>query len=205
MYGVCCCLSQCHVFLWLSNSLRGWDSSAGFGENLSKWLVIPRNQRSSVKFVGGGIALMVAVFLGSAEIPWASTTCPRNVILVCLNKHLSLLRVTFALSSRLSTSCNLVSCSFSVLPNTSTSSIKHTTLGSPLTIWDILLWKISGAQVIPNGSLLNIYCPNGVMKAVKGQDCMAKGICQNPLLASNLLKVVAPDSWAKVSSTLGKG
>ncbi len=31
------------------------------------------------------------------------------------------------------------------------------------------------------------------------------GICQNPLLASNLLKILAPAIWAKVSSTLGIG
>ena len=43
------------------------------------------------------------------------------------------------------------------------------------------------------------------MKVVSGQDSGDSGICQNPLLASSLLKMVAPASCASASSTLGIG
>ena len=42
------------------------------------------------------------------------------------------------------------------------------------------------------------------MKVVRGLDCFAKRICQKPPLASNVLKTLAPDRCARVSSTLGR-
>ena len=58
---------------------------------------------------------------------------------------------------------------------------------------------------MPKGILLKLKRPKGVMKVVRRRESSATGICQNPLLASNLLKTLAPVSCAKVSSTLGKG
>ena len=58
---------------------------------------------------------------------------------------------------------------------------------------------------MPKGSLLKQYRPNGVMKVVNKRDSLLSGICQNPLLASNLLNTVAPASCASVSSTFGIG
>lgn len=43
------------------------------------------------------------------------------------------------------------------------------------------------------------------MNVVSRQDFALKGICHNPLLASILLKSVAPDNWARVSSTWEMG
>ena len=43
------------------------------------------------------------------------------------------------------------------------------------------------------------------MKVVNHLDSLASGICQNPLLTSNLLNSVAPDNCASVVSTLGMG
>ena len=43
------------------------------------------------------------------------------------------------------------------------------------------------------------------MNVVNNLDLLASGICQNPLFASNLLKMVALVNWASVSSTLGSG
>lgn len=42
----------------------------------------------------------------------------------------------------------------------------------------IVRWKASEADVIPNGSLLNLFRPNGVKKP--------NWICQNPLAASSM-------------------
>ena len=83
-----------------------------------------------------------------------------------------------------------------------TSSIKHTTPFSPSRILVIHFWNNSGTLDIPNGSLKRPY---GVMNVVSSLDSSASGICQNPLLASNLLNILAPVSRARVSSTLGMG
>ena len=47
---------------------------------------------------------------------------------------------------------------------------------------------------MPKGSLLNQKRPNGDINVVSGRDSSLSEICQNPLLASNLLKMVAPES-----------
>ena len=43
------------------------------------------------------------------------------------------------------------------------------------------------------------------MNVVNSRDLFASGICQNPEFASSLLNTLAPDSWARVSSTFGRG
>ena len=58
---------------------------------------------------------------------------------------------------------------------------------------------------MPNGNLLKQNRPYGVINVVKSLDSVAKGICQKSLLASSLLNIVAPVSWAKVVSTFGIG
>ena len=58
---------------------------------------------------------------------------------------------------------------------------------------------------MPNGSLLKQNCPKGVMKVVSSLDSLASGICRNPLFASSLLNMVAPDNCSSVVSTCGIG
>ena len=58
---------------------------------------------------------------------------------------------------------------------------------------------------MPKCSLLKQYRPAGVMNVVRRRDRCERGICQKPLLASNFVKTLAPVSWARVSSTLGRG
>ena len=69
----------------------------------------------------------------------------------------------------------------------------------------IRLWKCSGADVIPKGSLLKQKRPNGVIKVVKSADSGERDTCQNPEFASNLEKTFAPARCANVCSTAGKG
>ena len=54
----------------------------------------------------------------------------------------------------------------------------------------------------PKCNLLKQNHPNGVIKVVSSLESSASGICQNPLLASSLLIIVAPDNCASVVSTL---
>ena len=62
-----------------------------------------------------------------------------------------------------------------------------------------LFWKISGTLEIPKGSLLKQNLLKGVTNVVRRRDSGDRGICQNPLLASNLVNSVAPTSWARTS------
>ena len=74
------------------------------------------------------------------------------------------------------------------------SSIRHNAFSSPARTFDIYFWKCSGALVIPKGNLLKQYLPIGVIKVDNGLDSFSNGICQNPLIASSPLKIVAPDN-----------
>ena len=49
---------------------------------------------------------------------------------------------------------------------------------------------------MPNESLLKQYLLRGVINVERGREADESGFCQNPLLASNLLKKRAPVSWA---------
>ena len=79
-----------------------------------------------------------------------------------------------------------------------TSSIWQGVPSKPSSIWDIVRWKISEAELIPNGSLLKQKCPNGVTKVGGNFDLSSKGICQNPLLVSSLGKILlSPSSFTE--------
>ena len=79
-----------------------------------------------------------------------------------------------------------------------TSSIWQGVPSKPSSIWDIVRWKISEAELIPNGSLLKQKCPNGVTKVGGNFDLSSKGICQNPLLVSSLGKILlSPSSFSE--------
>jgi len=54
-----------------------------------------------------------------------------------------------------------------------------------------------------NGSKLKQNHPYGVVNVVNNLDSSASGICQNPLLESNLLNIVASVNCAKVVLTFG--
>ena len=58
---------------------------------------------------------------------------------------------------------------------------------------------------MPNASLLKQYRPGGVMNVLRRRDSLARGSCQNPLLALSLEKNFAPDSCTRVSSSLDRG
>ena len=72
-------------------------------------------------------------------------------------------------------------------------------------ISDIRLWKCSGAELIPKGNRLKQNLPNGVIKVVSREDFSARGICQNPELASSFVNTLAPASCASVCSIAGRG
>lgn len=72
------------------------------------------------------------------------------------------------------------------------------------TLQAIFFWKIYGALVMPNGSLLGICLPNGMIKVVSSQRSGCDGIWKKPLAASSDEKTVAPRSFAVISSVNGR-
>ena len=66
---------------------------------------------------------------------------------------------------------------------------------------DIVLWKTSGAELMPKGRRLKQYRPKGVINVVRSQEFGSSGICQNPELASSLLKYLLFWILARFSST----
>ena len=102
---------------------------------------------------------------------------------------------------------NLESCSAVLVPYTRISSAWQSTPGRPARMSFIWYWpwSTSGVLLMPNGSLLKQNRPYGVIKVVNSLDSAASGICPNPLLASSLLKIIAPVSFARAVLTLGIG
>ena len=100
-----------------------------------------------------------------------------------------------------SVAVSLASYSWISLPKISTSSVWQSTPSRPLRMLLIRFWKCSGELDIPKGTLSQQYLPNGVMKVVSNFESLLSGICQNPLLASSLVKNRALVIWVRVSST----
>ena len=178
-----------HAHLVLSSS-PGWVNSAICSKNFPNWLTIWGISSDRRQSVGASIRQIALFLSGFARILWWSMTWPRNFAVDLWNSHfegcewhwrLEYAREPLSIFER------------------------HTTLSSPFKILLILFWNRPGALKIPNGSLLSAYLPKGVIKVVSTFDTSDRGICQNPLLASNLLKNAAPVSCASVSSTLGMG
>ncbi|MEQ2160482.1 hypothetical protein GOODEAATRI_034234 [Goodea atripinnis] len=71
------------------------------------------------------------------------------------------------------------------------SSIPTTVPSRPLTKLLISCWKISGADLIPNGRGLNQKLPIGVMNVVSFWQLGSNEICQNSLEASKMEKTLA--------------
>ena len=78
----------------------------------------------------------------------------------------------------------------------------HMTPSRSIRICDTVHWKILLAKLMPKGSWLKQKWPNGVMKVVRSLDSGQSGICQKPLLASSLLKILLCPSLARLR-TLG--
>ena len=77
---------------------------------------------------------------------------------------------------------------------------------SPAMVIDINLLKNIGALRKPNAILRNWKCPLGVVKAVRGRDCLSSSTCQKPLDKSMVEKKLwpAPMSWSR-SFKMGMG
>ena len=85
------------------------------------------------------------------------------------------------------------------------SSVMHTVPGTPASICEIILWKITRAEDMPNRSLWKQKQPKGVINVVINADSRARGSCQKTELASSLERMLAPASFPSTWSTDGSG
>ena len=67
--------------------------------NLLRWFTIPKNHRMSPTLPGDFTFCIVATFSGLGQIPFWSTTCPKNLTCDCENWHFSRFGVSPASSS----------------------------------------------------------------------------------------------------------
>ena len=67
----------------------------------------------------------------------------------------------------------------------------------------IVRWYTSGADLMPNGSLLNLYLPNGVAKVQSWEELGVNFSCQNPDFASSFDSTLAPANCAITSTREG--
>ena len=65
------------------------------------------------------------------------------------------------------------------------------------------IWNTSWDIFSPNGMRRNLYRPLCVLNVVRYDEGVSRCIDQNPSLASNLEKTVAPDSLCEISSSVG--
>ena len=133
-----CGLPHTRWFLF-SNSRKGFVLSAKFGANLLRWFTIPRKHRMSPTLLGDFTFCIAATFSGSGQIPFWSTTCPRNLTCDCEYWHFSRFSVNPASSSLWRTFVRRSSCSSTVCPCTKMSSIVQTTPSKPLNRSDVSL------------------------------------------------------------------
>ena len=131
--------------------------------------------------------------------------CPQKFNWRFGNSHFFSFRVRLTSCSLWRAASKWWLCSSTDLPFTRISFLWQRAPSVPSRTCEIRFWKCSGAELIQNGRRLKQSLPNGVMKVVSLADSGDKPICQNPELASSLLKMVAPASWAKVWWTPGKG
>jgi hypothetical protein len=90
---------------------------------------------------------------------------------------------------------------------------KHTRMSSIIasapsiseTICEIIFWKTSGADFIPNGKRTTLCLPYGMMNVQSLELDSSKRSCQNPLVASSLLNILAFGICEITSSTVLSG
>ena len=131
---------------------------------------------------GTGNWVTAVVFCGSAWVPELSMMWAMNRIEDRENSHLSL-RVIPASCRRWRTARTRPSCSDWSTPWMRTSSIWQSVPSEPSSTLDIVRWKISGTELLPNGSLLKQERPNSVTKVASNLDSSSKGIYQKPTVS----------------------
>ena len=146
------------------------------------------------------MCIMASIFLGSTLMPSGVSLCPKNLESVDLNcifldfkDRLFSLEVSHSIKT-------VPSCVFSIAPCITMSSAIPSTPGTSLSTLSSLSWKTSLETFRSNGILSHLYLPHGVLNVVRRLLLKSKSTCQNPYVASFMVKYLDCASYGKMSS-----
>ena len=132
--------------------------------------------------------MMASIFLGSTLMPSGVSLCPENLQSVELNCIFVEFRdklLSLAVSQSIKT---VPSCVFSMAPCITMSSVTPSTPCTSLSTLSSLSWKTSPETYRPNGILSHLYLPHGVLNVVRRLLLKSRSMCQNPNVASFMVK-----------------
>ena len=143
---------------------------------------------------------MASIFLGSTLMPSGVSLCLKNlqsVDLNCIFLEFKDKLFSLAVSHSIKT---VPSCVFYVAPCIIRSSVILSTPDTSLSTLSSLSWKTSPETFKPNGILSHLYLPHEVLNVVRRLLLKSKGTCQNPDVASFMVKYLDCASCGKMSS-----
>ena len=152
------------------------------------------------KFCGGSMCMMASIFLGSTLIPSGVSLCPKNLQSVDLNCIFLEFRERLFSLAVLHSIKTVPSCVFSVVPCITMSPAIPSTPGTSLSTLSSLSWKTYPETFRSNGNLIHLYLPHGVLNVVSRLLLKYSGTCQNPDVASFMVKYLACTSSGRMSS-----
>ena len=143
------------------------------------------------------MCIMVSIFLGSTLMPSWVSLCPKNLESVDLNCiFLEFEGKLFSLAVPHSIK-TVPPCVFSMAPCITMSFGIPSTPGTSLSTLSSLSWKTSPETFRPNGILSHLYLPHGVLNVIRRLLLKSKSMCQNPDVASFMVKYLDCATLAK--------
>ena len=131
---------------------------------------IPKNDLTSLTFVGGAICLMESILDCCGAMPLADNSCPANVIWLAPKMHLSGFTLRPEFLRLVSTLQRFLSCSSCVDPHIRMSSLMFLLPSQPAMTCSIFFWKISKAEFTPKMRRLYLNSPSCVTNVVISLD-----------------------------------
>ena len=126
---------------------------------------------------------MASIFLGFTLMPSGVSLCLKNLNCIFLEFKDKLFSLAVSHSNK-----TVPSCVFSVAQCITMSSVIPSTPGTSLSTLSSLSWKTSPEPFKPNGILSYLYLPHGVLNVVIRLPLKSKSMCQNPDVASFMVK-----------------
>ena len=146
------------------------------------------------------MCIMASIFLGSTLMPSGVSLCLKNlqsVDLNCIFLEFKEKLLSLAVSHSIRT---VPLCVFSMAPCITISSVIPSTPGTSLSTLSSLSWKTSPETFKPNGILSHLYLPHRVLNVVRRLLLKSKSTCQNPDVASFMVKYLDCASSGRMSS-----
>ena len=143
---------------------------------------------------------MASIFLGSTLMLSGINLCPKSSLSVDLNHIFLEFKDKLLSLAVLHSTKTISSCVFSVAPCITMSSVIPSAPGTSLSILPSLSWKTSPETFNPNGILNHLYLLHGVLNVVSRLLLKSNNRCQNPDVASFMVKYLDCGSSGRMSS-----